>query len=91
MSKIFEYIKKYDILVFIILGLVLYFPTVFYDFVSDDLTMLLPNPYLNGKFLINFVDFFIPNLICKDIYTPLSFILANYKDIWNKFLCSSFC
>ena len=75
MNKICEYIKKYDILIFIILVLLLYFPTLFYDFIYDDFLLLLQNNYLNGRISINFIDFFKPNFVMEAIYTPLTFIV----------------
>ena len=75
MNKILDFIKRYNILIFIILGFLLYFPSLFYDFISDDNSLLLPNQYINGTFPINFIDFFIPSFILKDIYTPFTFII----------------
>ena len=76
MSKICEYIKKYDILILIVFGIVLYFPAFFYDILSyDDLPYIVNNQYLNGSLPIKFFDFFIPNFIIDDIYSPILFIL----------------
>ena len=76
MNKFLEYIKKYDVLILLIFGLLIYYPSLFYDVLSyDDLPYIVNNEYLNGRVSVNFSDFFVPNLICKDIYTPLSFII----------------
>ena len=75
MNKIGEYIKKYDILIFIVLIFLLYFSTLFYDFIYDDLLLLLQNNYLNGRYHINFIDFFKPNFVMEAIYTPLTFMV----------------
>ena len=75
MSKILGYIKKYDILVLLILGIIFYFPSLFYDFVGDDIVLLIPNQYINGSMPISFFDFFKPNYIMGEIYTPLTFII----------------
>ena len=76
MSKVLGYIKKYDILIFVILGFLLYYPSLSYDILSyDDLPYIVNNEYLNGRIPFNFFNFFVPNLICKDIYTPLSFVI----------------
>ena len=75
MNKILDFIKRYNILIFITLGFLLYFPSLFYDFVFDDNSLLLSNQYINGTFPINFIDFFIPSFILKDIYTPFTFII----------------
>ena len=75
MNKILDFIKRYNILIFIILGFLLYFPSLFYDFISDDNSLLLPNQYINGRFSINFIDFFVPSFVRTDIYIPLTFII----------------
>ena len=75
MSKILGYIKKYDVLVLIILGIVLYFPSLFYDFVFDDVHYIVNNSYLNGRLIVRLWDFFIPNVIRDDIYIPLTIII----------------
>ena len=50
MSKICEFIKKYDILILIILGILLYFPVFSFGFIGLDDTsfLVLKNQYLNG-------------------------------------------
>ena len=75
MSKICEYIKKYDIFILVILGVLFYFPSLFYGFVYDDIPFIVNNQYINGNSPINFFDFFIPNFIISAIYTPLNFII----------------
>ena len=75
MSNILDFIKRYNILTLIILGFLLYFPSLFYDFVYDDISLLLSNQYLNGRISIHFFDFFKPGLIIEAIYTPLTFIV----------------
>ena len=75
MSKICEFIKKYDILILIILGFLFYFPALSYGFVYDDIPFILNNQYINGNIPIKFFDFFIPNFIISAIYTPLNFII----------------
>ena len=75
MDKFCAYIKKYDILVLLILGIIFYFPSLFYDFVGDDIVLLIPNQYINGSIPISFFDFFKPNYIMGEIYTPLTFII----------------
>ena len=76
MNKIFDFIKKYNILILIILGFLLYFPALFYDFISDDNSLLLANQYINGRFSVHFFDFFKPNFVMNLIYTPLTFIIC---------------
>ena len=46
MNKIIEFIKKYNIYILIVLGILLYFPALFYGFVYDDNSLLLPNQYM---------------------------------------------
>ena len=75
MNKIDEYIKKYDIVILIILGFLFYLPALFYGFVYDDVGFLLQNQYLNGSIQVHFFDFFKPNYIMKFIYNPLTFIV----------------
>ncbi len=76
MSKIFEYIKKYDILILLVFGFLIYFPSLFYDILSyDDLPYIINNEYLNGQLSVRFIDFFIPKFIRDDIYTPLTFLV----------------
>ena len=76
MSKFFEYIKKYDVLILVILGIILYFPSLSYDILSyDDMPFIIKNNYLNGNLSINFYQFFIPNFVMESIYTPLTFII----------------
>ena len=76
MSKFFEFIKKYDIYIILILVLLLYFPVFFYNFLNvDDIPFILNNQYLNGRYPINFFEFFIPNFITDAIYTPFTFII----------------
>ena len=46
MDKFFEYIKKYDILILVIFGWLIYFPVFFYDILSyDDLPYIVNNQY----------------------------------------------
>ena len=76
MNKIFEYIKKYDVLILVILGIILYFPSLSYDILSyDDIPYIIQNEYLNGSLSINFHQFFIPNFVMSSIYTPLTFLV----------------
>ena len=75
MSKVLEQIKKYDILILVIFGFLLHYSSLFYDFVGDDIVLLITNQYLNGELPINIFDFFIPNFIINEIYTPLTFIV----------------
>ena len=76
MNKILENIKKYDILIFIILGFLLYFPSLFFNFLDfDDFQYVINNEYLNGSSSIKFFDFFIPKFVRDDIYIPLTFII----------------
>ena len=75
MNKIIEFIKKYNIYILIVLGILLYFPALFYGFVYDDNSLLLPNQYINGSFHINITDFFIPKFVRDDIYIPFTFII----------------
>ena len=76
MSKFFEYIKKYDVLILVILGIILYFPSLSYDILSyDDIPYIIQNEYLNGSLSINFHQFFIPNFVMSSIYTPLTFLV----------------
>ncbi len=75
MDKIFEYIKKYDILILVILGSLLYYPTLFYDFVYDDIPAVINNESLNGIKQINFFQFFIPKFVIEAVYTPITFIV----------------
>ena len=59
MSKVLGYIKKYDILIFVILGFLLYYPSLSYDILSyDDLPYIVNNEYLNGRIPFNFFNFF---------------------------------
>ena len=87
MNNILDLIKKYNILILIILGILLYFPTLFYDFVYDDFPFIVENKNLNID-SINFIDFFKPNFITNSIYTPLTFII--YWLIIKLFGISSF-
>ena len=76
MNKIVENIKKYDILILVIIGILLYFPSLFYDILSyDDMPFIIKNEYLNGLKHISFYQFFIPNYIVESIYTPFTFII----------------
>ena len=75
MNKIGEYVKKYDILIFIALGFLLYFPALYFNFIIDDIPLILNNEYLNGSSSISFFDFFIPKFVRKDIYIPFTFII----------------
>ena len=89
MNKIFEYIKKYDVLILVILGIILYFPSLSYDILSyDDIPYIIQNEYLNGSLSINFHQFFIPNFVMSSIYTPLTFLV--YWSIIKIFGISSF-
>ena len=89
MNKILENIKKYDILIFIILGFLLYFPSLFFNFLDfDDFQYVINNEYLNGSSSIKFFDFFIPKFVRDDIYIPLTFII--YWSIIKLFGVSSF-
>ena len=74
MDKLSNFIKKYDVYILIILGLLLYFPALFFEFISDDV-IFTSNQYLNGKVSINFINFFEPNFILDEIYSPLTFII----------------
>ena len=76
MSKYLEFFKKYNILILVVLGCLLYFPSLFYDFVYDDIPFLVNNQYLNGRVSIHFFDFFKPNFVMNSIYTPLTFIIC---------------
>ena len=75
MNKIAEFVKKYNIYILITLGMLLYFPALFYGFVYDDNSLLLPNQYINGSFPININEFFIPKFVRDDIYIPFTFII----------------
>ena len=89
MNNILDLIKKYNILIFVFLGLLLYFPSLFYDFVFDDVHYIVNNSYLNGRSIVRLWDFFIPNVIINEIYTPLTFIII-YWGIVKLFGLSSF-
>ena len=41
MSKVLEQIKKYDILILFIFGFLLHYSSLFYDFVGDDIVLLI--------------------------------------------------
>ena len=88
MNKIMEFVKKYNILILVILGFLVYFPSLFYDFVYDDNSLLLSNQYINGRVSVDFFDFFVPKLVMDAIYTPLTFII--YWSIIKIFGISSF-
>ncbi len=88
MSKFLKFIKKYDILILLILGIILYFPSFFYNFVYDDIPFIVNNQYINGNIPINLFDFFIPKFVRDDIYIPFTFIL--YSGIIKIFGISSF-
>ena len=75
MSKFFEYIKKYDILIFVIFGFLLYCPSLFFDFLYDDVPYIVQNEYLNGTCSVNLFQFFIPKFVLETVYTPLTFIV----------------
>ena len=77
MSKICEFIKKYDILILIILGILLYFPVFSFGFIGLDDTsfLVLKNQYLNGKVALNFFDFFKPKFVVEAVYIPFTFIV----------------
>ena len=72
MSKCYEFIKKYDIFIFVILGIIFYFPALFYDFVYDDIPYIVHNEYLNGLKNINLFQFFIPKFVLDAVYTPFA-------------------
>ena len=87
--NLFDLIKKYNILILIIFGLLLYFSSLFYDILDyDDISYIMNNQYLNGRVPISFFDFFKPNFIDSLIYTPLTCIL--YWSIIKLFGISSF-
>ena len=75
MNNICDFIKKYNILIFVILGFLIYFPTLSFDFISDD-AFLFINQYLNGRVSINFINFFIPSYVMSEIYIPLNFVIC---------------
>ena len=75
MDKILNFMRKYDVYILVILGLLLYFPALFFEFISDDNTLLLQNQYLNGRVDVNFFDFFVPKFVREDIYIPFTFII----------------
>lgn len=77
MNKIFEFIRKYDILILIILGILLYFPVFSFGFIGLDDTsfLVVKNQYLNGKVALNFFDFFKPKFVVEAVYIPFTFII----------------
>ena len=76
MNKIFEYVKKYDILILVIFGFFLYCSSLSFCFLDyDDFSLLLGNQYLNGRIQISLLDFFKPEYITNAIYSPLTFIV----------------
>ena len=76
MSKILEYIKKYDILILIFLGFLFYFQAFSFNILFyDDLPYILNNEYLNGIKTISLYQFFDPKFVRDDIYMPMTFIV----------------
>ena len=71
-NNILNFIKKYNILILIIIGILLYFSSLFYDFIYDDFPFILENKNLNIS-SIDFFNFFVLSFCkCSFLYIIFS-------------------
>lgn len=88
MEKIFEVIKKYNLILIGLLALILYIVCFNFGFIYDDYGYIINNSYFNGRFDVSFFDFFKPGYVRQDIYIPFTFIC--FWGIFKLFGFSSF-
>lgn len=70
-----NFIKKYQILILISFGILLYFQSLSFNFVYDDTHYIVNNEYINGRTNLNLSDFFVPKFVRDDVYIPFTFIV----------------